>query len=246
MATPLFVAGATGFTGREVVRQACERGLEVVAHVRPDSSSLARWQSRFTELGARVDTTPWEDEAMARTLVETAPSCVLALIGTTRARGRQASRRGEVEDYDSVDYGLTALLIRAALQAGIGPAPRFIYLSSVGASERSRSAYLRTRARAERELRESGLPFTVVRPSFIVGPDRDDRRPGERIGASLFDGALAVTGLLGGKRLRDRYRSISNVDLAGALVDIALDPAAGGQVVEPEQLQRGLRGHGRP
>jgi len=143
-----------------------------------------------------------------------------------------------------VDYGLTALLVRAARQAGTEPAPRFVYLSSVGAGARSRSAYLRTRARVELELEESGLPFTIVRPSFIVGPDRDDARPGERIGAGLVDGALAVTGLLGGRRLRDRYRSIGNVDLAGALVEIALDPAEEGQVVEPEQLQRRLRGRG--
>ena len=36
-----FVAGATGYTGREVVRLLAERGVRTLAHVRPDSSSSA-------------------------------------------------------------------------------------------------------------------------------------------------------------------------------------------------------------
>ena len=43
-ASPAFVAGATGFTGREVVRLLVERGVPAVAHVRPDSPRLEEWK----------------------------------------------------------------------------------------------------------------------------------------------------------------------------------------------------------
>ena len=60
MSTPrAFVGGATGHTGREVVRQLCERGVETIAHVRPNSSKLNDWLNRFEGWGASVDTSAW-------------------------------------------------------------------------------------------------------------------------------------------------------------------------------------------
>ena len=38
-----FVLGATGFVGREVVRQLGVRATPCVAHVRPDSQRTAEW-----------------------------------------------------------------------------------------------------------------------------------------------------------------------------------------------------------
>ena len=49
-----FVAGATGYTGREVVRVLLERGVRTVAHVRPDSPHVDEWRSRFEAQGAAV------------------------------------------------------------------------------------------------------------------------------------------------------------------------------------------------
>ena len=67
-----FVAGATGFTGREVVRVLLDRGVPTVAHIRPDSSRLDEWRERFEGLGARTDTTAWEKEPMSATLKDPA------------------------------------------------------------------------------------------------------------------------------------------------------------------------------
>jgi uncharacterized protein YbjT (DUF2867 family) len=227
-----FVAGATGYVGREVVRALRERGVDTVAHVRPDSSRLDDWRQRFEALGAAVDTTAWEPDAMAATMARLEPSVVFALLGTTRKRARRSGDPNE--GYETVDYGLTRLLVDAA--AGTGA--RFVYLSSAGVSDRSRSAYLSARAKAEQAVRASGLPFVIARPSFITGPDRDDGRPGERVGAAVADGALAIAGIFGARKLRARYRSTSNLTLADALVRLALDPDAANSVVESE----GLRG----
>src|SRR5262245_55763625 len=47
-----FVAGATGYTGNEVVSALRGRGIRTIAHVRPDSSSLERWRKSFEDIGA--------------------------------------------------------------------------------------------------------------------------------------------------------------------------------------------------
>jgi nucleoside-diphosphate-sugar epimerase len=225
-----FVAGATGYTGREVVRIAVERGVETVAHVRPDSPELDAWRKRFEAMGASVDTTPWDEVALTSRLAGLRPTMVFALLGTTRARGRV-----ENATYDTVDYGLSAMLRRAA--AGVEPMPRFVYLSSagVGASEPRRGSYMHARWAIEKELLEGTMPHLIARPSFITGDDRDDARPGERIGSAIADGALAFVGAFGGKKLKERYRSTSNTALASALVRLALDGASG--VVESEGLR---------
>jgi len=232
-----FVAGATGLTGRAVVEQLRERGVETIAHVRPDSSKLEAWRERFTALGAEVDTTAWDEAAMTDTLRERAPTHVFALLGTTRARAKRASREGRdasAETYEAVDYGLTALLRRAAEASG--HRSRFVYLSAMGVRASTRNPYMAARARIEAELRAGELPYTIARPSFILG-DRDQPRRGETVGAAAVDGALGVLGALGARRLRDRYRSITGDDLAAALVRLALDPEAADRVVEADELR---------
>ncbi|HKG95644.1 MAG TPA: NAD(P)H-binding protein [Gemmatimonadaceae bacterium] len=238
--TTAFVAGATGYTGREVVRQLVERGVRAVAHVRPDSPRLAEWRERFAELGAEVDATPWEEPAMRASLARWRPAQLFALLGTTRERGRRTEESGggggAVPDtYESVDYGLTSLLIRAASSSGVRP--RFVYLSAAGVRDGATNPYLAARARAERELRESGLPFIIARPSFITGPDREERRPMERAAAAAGDALLAVAGALGASGLRARYHSTTASQLAAALVRLALDPMTEDTVVEGEGLR---------
>lgn len=230
-----FVAGATGYTGREVVRLLAERDVRTLAHVRPDSSSLDQWRERFGALGVEVDTTPWTREAMAARLAELSPTHVFSLLGTTLKRARQAASEGRVEDYDAVDYGLSKLLIDSLVDSGLRP--RFVYLSAAGASPLARGSYMQIRWRVEEALRDSGLPYTIARPSFITGPDRDEVRPGERMGAAVADGLLAVASVFGGRRLAARYRSTSSTALARALVARALDPAAENTVLESELLR---------
>mgnify|MGYP002619576213 CR=1 FL=1 len=229
-----FVAGATGYTGREVVRVLREQGARTLAHVRPDSSRLEEWRSRFEAMGAEVDATEWDAGAMSETLRRVEPNLVFTLLGTTRARAK-GEGMGATEAYERIDYGLSALLIDAAARCPIPP--RFVYLSAAGVGPGSRNAYVQARWRAEEHLRASGIPWTIARPSFITGPDRDDERPLERLGATLSDGMLAVVGTLGARRLRDRYHSTDNTTLAHALVRLARDPDWENRIAYSESLR---------
>lgn len=226
-----FVVGATGYTGQAVVAALCARGVECHAHVRPDSSSLAAVRARFEAMGAQVDTTPWEPAALTATLLRVAPSQVFALLGTTRARMR---RDGAADNsYERVDYGLTVMLLDAAVACGTRP--QFVYLSSAGVSD-SANAYIQARWKAEQRVAASGLPHLIVRPSFITGSDREESRPGERTAAVIANGALALAGVFGARRLRDRYSSISAPALADAMVRLALAGGAS-RIVHAEELR---------
>ena len=231
-----FVAGATGYTGREVVRVLVARGVRTVAHVRPDSSRVDEWRKRFEGMGAAVDSTPWRDAEMALTLSSLQPTHVFSLLGTTRAR-RRASRAAQKldESYEAIDYGLTAMLIRAAVASG--SRPRFVYLSSIGVREHTSNPYLVARWRAESELRASGLPHTIARPSFITGPDRDESRPAERIAAAIADALAGVGRVFGAQRLAGSVRSMTGPELAEGLVRHAFEASTEDATLGSEELR---------
>jgi len=238
MTKKALVFGATGFTGRELVRELVQKGVPTIAHIRPDSPRLAEWQARFQKMGARADTTPWDEDLMAKTFASIQPDFVFGLLGTTRARIKQAAGQGKdskTQDYMAVDYGLTALLITAIQSATIKP--RFVYLSAAGADKPGTSPYGKARYLAEQTVLNSGIPFIVCRPSFIIGPGRDDKRTSEFIGAKMIDGLLYIPALLGMKKFRERYRSTTNIILARSLVRIALDPNSANKIFESENLR---------
>ena len=138
-----FVAGATGYTGRAVVEVLRARDLPVFAHVRPDSSRLGDARLRFKALGAKLLESPWDEDALVERLRETEPTLVFSLLGTTRARMAATARAGgdpSSVSYEAIDLGLTERLIRATLRGA--PKARFVYLSSLGVSGRSKLPYL--------------------------------------------------------------------------------------------------------
>ena len=239
MSTPTaFVAGATGYTGREIVAELRRRGITTVAHVRPGSSELATWRARFTTIGATVDVTPWAPEAIASTIASLGPDYVFAMLGTTRHR---ASREGLDDPYERVDYGLTAQLRLGATAAGT--APRFIYLSSLGANERSRSKYLGVRGRIERELVEGPLPYLIAQPALISGEDREEGRTEERVLARITDALLGGLAMIGIRGPRDHYGTLTGAQLAFAMVELALRDRNGRATVRVGALREaaGLR-----
>jgi nucleoside-diphosphate-sugar epimerase len=211
------------------------RGVRTVAHVRPDSSKLEQWRQRFESDGAAVDMTPWRDDEISRTLSALQPTHVFSLLGTTRARRRATGATGNAESYEAIDYGLTAMLIRAAVASG--SKPRFIYLSALGVQEHTSNPYLVARWKAESMLRASGLPFTIARPSFITGPDRDESRPLERVAATVVDAAAGVARLVGAHRLAGSVRSMTGPELAAGLVRHAFDAAAENATLGTEELR---------
>ncbi len=222
--------GATGFTGREVVRLACEQGHNVVAHVRPDSPKLSYWKNIFESYGAKIDTTPWNVKSLTDTLTKIKPDRVFSLLGTTKAR----EKKEKLSTYEIVDYGMTKMIADALTASKLNPI--FIYLSSLGSSNRAQGAYLKTRWKTEEYILKSNLPYLIARPSFISG-NRDEERLMEKIGVVVIDGLLSGIGMIGAKKLQKKYQSTTNTKLAMALINLAMDSKNANRVVESDELQ---------
>ncbi len=232
----LFIAGATGYTGRGLVRAARAEGHETYAHVRPDSRS--ELVTEFEQLGARVDRTPWDPRAMADTMAAIQPQAVFGLLGTTRSKARAAVAAGQLADahtYDAVDRALTEVLI-AAVQAQ-APTARFVYLSSLGVSATAPGAYMAARWAVEQTLQSSTVAWTVARPSFITGPDRLERRVGERLGAIVSDGMLKALSSVGVSRPWRRYGSVTGDQLAQAILVASMSDDCAHKVLETGALR---------
>jgi uncharacterized protein YbjT (DUF2867 family) len=230
-----FVAGATGYTGREVVRELNARGITAFAHVRPDSRQLDEWRNRFRGV-AEMDTTPWELQAMTETFTRLRPAFVFGLLGTTRSRARAANKQGANDSYQTVDYGLTALLLDALQRPG--HTAKFIYLSSMGVSARSKNPYIAARWRMESELRASGMPYVIARPALITGSDREEFRMLERGMGIVSDALLDAAGAIGLRGVRDRFHSLTGQELARGMVAAALDPSQTNVVLDAFALRK--------
>lgn len=189
-ARALFIAGATGAVGRTVVRLATERGTDFVPHVRPKTAAQGK------ALHPRAAVLELSDRAALVDALRDQKT-VLQLIGTMRSR----FARGDT--YETSDVGTTRQLVEAAKQSG--GVDHFILLSSVGAG-RPFGAYLAAKARAEAIVRESGIAFTIFRPSAFMGEGH--RVPG------VFK---TLTRAVGAKS----WEPISVSELAAALLQVA-------------------------
>lgn len=238
MSLKAFVAGATGYTGKQVVTALRHANITTVAHIRPGSPQREHAIEYFEAQGATVDSTPWAADAITNTLKTHAPNLIFGLLGTTRRRAKDAEKAGldpELQSYEHVDFGYTAMLIDAGKQ--LPTPPKFIYLSSLGVHRNSKGAYLQARWRAEQHLQKSRLPFVIARPSFITGPDREESRPLERAAAIAVDSTLSLSRLVGAGRVHRKYGSINAEALAAALVRLALDPQAENKIFASDLLR---------
>jgi NADH dehydrogenase len=148
------VTGATGFVGREVVKQACAAGYPVRAIVR-EPKAVARWSE---ETGAElfhgnVIYGPSLDGAFDGV------KCVIHLVGIIHAWKENTFERAHVE--------ATRNVVNTAKKAGT---KRYLHMSALGTRPNARSRYHQTKWAAEELVRKGGLAWTIFRPSVIYGP----------------------------------------------------------------------------
>jgi uncharacterized protein YbjT (DUF2867 family) len=149
----VFVTGATGFVGREIVRQLHQIGYSVRMLVR---------SKRAEETGERIG-----DEIHIRNILDRESlrgalkgiDAVIHLVGIISEVGESTFEKVHVRGTENV--------VAAAREAGV---KRFVHMSALGTRPNAVSRYHRTKWEAEEIVRGSGLEFTIFRPSLIFGP----------------------------------------------------------------------------
>jgi uncharacterized protein YbjT (DUF2867 family) len=144
------VTGAFGYTGRYITGRLLESGRTV--------RTLTGHANRPSPFGNRVGVAPFDFEDRRR-LVE-------HLRGATTLYNTYWVRfpRGDVTFERAVANSET--LIGAARDAGVR---RIVHVSITNPSEDSPFGYFRGKARVEEMIRDSGLGYTIVRPTVIFG-----------------------------------------------------------------------------
>ena len=144
------VTGAFGYTGKYIAQRLLDRG-DVVR-------SLTRNPASFSPFGDRVERHPLDfddSEQLSRSL-EGADT----LYNTFWIR----FSRGPVNHDLAVRN--TINLVEAAVQAGVR---RIVHVSITGASSDSSLPYFRGKGLVENYIRESGLSYSIIRPTVIFG-----------------------------------------------------------------------------
>jgi uncharacterized protein YbjT (DUF2867 family) len=152
------VLGGSGFVGRHVCHQLVERGFRVTVPTRDRERAKALILLPTVE----VITADVHDVETLKRLVRRSQA-VVNLVGVLHGgRGKGSFREAHVE--------LVRRVVDACRSQGVR---RLLHMSALGADPKGPSEYLRTKGEGERIVRESGLDFTIFRPSVIFG--REDR-----------------------------------------------------------------------
>jgi uncharacterized protein YbjT (DUF2867 family) len=199
------VAGATGLVGGYLLKAL----LDAPDYTRVYALTRRPYGKEHPKLANRVVIF----ERMADQLKGLVAQDAFCCIGTTIAEA------GSQEAFRAADVDAVLLFARAARAA---QASRFVVVSSVGASSRSKKFYLRTKGEMEEAVSDLGFASVdILQPSLLLGP-RQSFRLLETAG-QIF--APLLNPLLTGSR--EPYRAIQAETVAKAMLGAARRGARG-------------------
>lgn len=152
----VLLLGGYGFIGLEVARRLAAAGHAVSCIGR--SEEVGR---RLFPAGQWIaaDIAKLETEASWRSYLNSADVIV-------NASG--ALQSGLQDNLDAIHYRAIQALVTACEGHGIA---RFVQISAVGADASADTEFMRSKARGDECLRQSGLRWVILRPGLVVGPN---------------------------------------------------------------------------
>jgi NADH dehydrogenase len=218
----ILVAGGTGFVGAAIVRELRRRGQPVAVLTRNADGA----QSRFPGLDIEYRQGDVRDPRALGDAFGGADT----IIACVQFPNSPIENRSRGHTFDEVDAKGTENLVHAAKAAGVR---RYIYISGAGAAPNAQYHWFRAKWRAETAVRESGLNYTILRPSWIYGPE--DRGLNRFLSMSRYLPFVPLVGKAGKQQLQPVFVD----DVGRAVAEALVHPTADNQVFEiggPEVL----------
>jgi uncharacterized protein YbjT (DUF2867 family) len=149
----IIVAGGSGFVGQALVRGLMDDGHEVTVLQRTTSKSISPKIEKLRVVYINPER-PFTD-------INLTGDAIINLVGIIREfPSKNVTFHGS-------HFMVTKNLVDHARENGI---KRFLQMSALGAEQKAQTKYMQTKYEAELYLKESGLSWTIFRPSVIFGP----------------------------------------------------------------------------
>jgi uncharacterized protein YbjT (DUF2867 family) len=209
----VFVTGGTGYLGRPLIEALLARGHTVRALTR-EASAGSLPAGPIVVSGDALDPAGWSRSVVpADTFVH--------LIGTPHPNPAKAAQ------FKAVDLTSIRAAVQAATSAGVR---HFIYVS-VAHPAPVMQAFIEVRKQGEALVRASGLPATILRPWYVLGP-------GHRW-AHLLQPFYALARLIPSMRAgAERLALLPRAAVIDTLVRSVESPPEGVRVIEAPDIQR--------
>ncbi|MBN1559944.1 NAD(P)H-binding protein [candidate division KSB1 bacterium] len=151
----VFVTGATGYVGGFILQELHRQHIK--------ARCLVRTYDQAERINADGTEAVIGDIANPRTLEGILTGCdavihLVAIIKEIKKKNMTFAR---------LNYESTKNMVDLAAAQGVS---RFLHMSALGADIHGATGYLRSKGKAEAYVRDSGLNYTIFRPSFIFGP----------------------------------------------------------------------------
>lgn len=145
----IVVTGASGFIAKNLRKYLSEKNLKLI--------SISRNDFKNYDCETKIISKNYEEKKLKKIQNSDA---LIHLVGI----GKQSINT----DYDMINTELTKHIVNLSKKSKI---KKIIFLSGLGVSSNTSLGYFISKYNAEKQIIDSGLDYTVFRPSYIVGKD---------------------------------------------------------------------------
>ena len=146
----IVVTGASGFIAKNLRKYLSEKNIELI--------SISRNDFKNFKCETKIISNNYDEKNLLKKIQNS--DVLIHLVGI----GKQSINT----DYDIINTELTKHIVNLSKKARI---KKIIFLSGLGVSSNTSLGYFISKYNAEKQIIDSGLDFTVFRPSYIVGKD---------------------------------------------------------------------------